>query len=60
MSRSTTELESQVESLLTEVQAYNAKPTKATSKRIRMHLGSIKKQTASLRQELVALDSKGY
>lgn len=60
MSKSTEVLETQLESILAEVKAYNAKPTKATSKRIRTGLGSIKKQTASIRQELVALDKAGY
>ena len=60
MSQSTQTLQSQLESLLTEVVAYNEKPTKASSKRIRTGLGSIKKQTASLRQELVSLDKSGY
>ena len=60
MSKSTETLQEQLVSLLAEVTAYNTKPNKSISKRIRTGLGSIKKQTASLRQELVALDKAGY
>lgn len=60
MSKSTEDLEKQLGSLLAEVVAYNDSPTKANSKRVRTGLGQIKKQTASIRQELVALDKAGY
>ena len=60
MSKSTQDLEVSVGLLLEELIAYNNKPTKAASKRIRTKLGSIKKNTASIRAELVALDKKGY
>ena len=60
MSQSTQRLQQELQTLVAEVTAYNKKPTKAASKRIRTGLGSIKKQTASLRQELVALDKAGY
>ncbi len=60
MSQSTERLQQELQTLTAEVVAYNEKPTKAAAKRIRTGLGSIKKQTASLRQELVALDKAGY
>ena len=40
-----------------EAVAYNEKPSKASSKRLRMLLGNIKKQTASLRADLMEADS---
>ena len=60
MSKSTERLQQELQTLVAEVTAYNEKPTKASSKRIRTGLGSIKKQTAHIRSELVALDSVGY
>lgn len=60
MSQSTIDLQTQVKDLLDELVDYNTKPTKANSKRVRTKLGAIKKQTASIRQELVALDKAGY
>lgn len=60
MSQSTQLLQTQLETLLAEVTNYNQKPTKASSKRIRTGLGAIKKNTAHLRAELVALDKSGY
>jgi hypothetical protein len=60
MSQSTERLEKELQVLLLEVVAYNDKPNKSVSKRIRTGLGSIKKQTAHIRSELVALDKTGY
>ena len=60
MSQSTQQLETQLKSLLDEVKDYNKNPTKACSKRVRTKLLGIKKQTASIRQELIALDKAGY
>jgi len=54
------ELKDTAKLLADEVTAYEVKPTKASSKRIRMHLGAIKKHTTGIRKELVALDKKGY
>jgi hypothetical protein len=48
------------EALYKEIAAYEAKPTKAASKRIRMALGALKKNTSTLRKELVDADKKGY
>lgn len=39
-----------------EVESYESKPTKASSKRIRLLLGDIKKQTPALRAALVEAD----
>lgn len=60
MSKSTQLLETQLEELLAEVVAYNNKPNKSISKRIRTKLGAIKKNTASIRAELISLDKAGY
>ena len=60
MSQSTQRLEQELQALLAEVVAYNEKPNKSISKRIRTGLGAIKKNTAHLRAELVSLDKVGY
>ena len=60
MSQSTQRLEKELQALLAEVVAYNDRPNKSISKRIRTGLGSIKKQTAHIRAELVSLDKAGY
>jgi hypothetical protein len=39
-----------------EINAYNVKPSKATSKRIRLALGEIKKLVTPVRAQLVAED----
>lgn len=39
-----------------EIEAYRAKPTKASSARIRKYLGSIKNDVTATRAELVAAD----
>ncbi len=54
------ELQTQLESLLAEVVAYNDTPKKAVSKRIRLKLGSLKNDTASIRAKLVEADKAGY
>lgn len=41
---------------LDQIEAYEAKPTKAASKRIRTELGEIKKQVTAVRAALVAAD----
>jgi hypothetical protein len=41
---------------LEEIKAYNEKPTKASSKRIRLMLGDIKNSVVATRAELVAAD----
>ncbi len=48
------------EKLNTELVAYNNKPTKACSLRIRKLLGEIKKSTPVIRAKLVELDTVGY
>jgi hypothetical protein len=53
-------LEEDLDKLLTEVKAYNTKPKKAISKRIRLGLGELKKDTATLRAKLIELDKQGY
>jgi len=54
------ELEELTETLVVELRVYHAKPTKASSKRIRVALGAIKKHTTELRRQLVDADKKGY
>jgi hypothetical protein len=54
------ELKKVSEELVAEVNVYEAKPTKACSKRIRVALGAIKKHTTELRRQLVDADKKGY
>ena len=54
------ELKNVTEQLVAEINVYEAKPTKAGSKRIRVALGAIKKHTAELRSALVIADKKGY
>ena len=53
-------LQTQLESVLAEVQAYNEKPNKSISKRIRTKLGSIKKDITGIRATLVKADADGY
>ena len=48
------------EALNKAVEEYKAEPTKARSKRVRMALGDIKTNTASLRAALVEADKAGY
>lgn len=50
------QLTTKVAQLNEELQAYKAKPTKSCSKRIRLLLGDIKKNTAAYRAYLVGLD----
>ena len=50
----------QIKDLASEVEAYEAKPTKTSSKRIRLMLGQLKKDVASIRQALVDADKVGY
>ena len=50
------ELTAKVAKLHEELQTYKAKPTKAGSKRIRLLLGYIKKNTAFYRAHMVNLD----
>lgn len=54
------ELTQLVQSLETELTAYNAKPTKAASARIRKLTLQIGKQGPSIRKQLIELDRKGY
>lgn len=54
------ELQKQLESALAEVIAYNDKPNKSISKRVRTKLGGLKKNITGIRAELVAKDKKGY
>ena len=60
MSQSTQRLQQELQTLVADISAYNENPTKKVSQRIRTGLGSIKKQTAHIRAELVALDKAGY
>ena len=53
-------LESELESVLAEVQAYNNKPNKSISKRIRTQLGALKLRVTGIRSDLVERDKKGY
>ena len=53
-------LQTQLESILAEVTAYNDKPNKSISKRIRTGLGSLKKDITGIRSDLVKADAKGY
>jgi len=50
------ELTNLVQSLNQEIESYNTKPTKAASKRIRLLLGQLKKETPRLRAQLIELD----
>lgn len=50
------ELTTKVAKLHEELQTYQTKPTKVGSKRIRLLLGDIKKNTAFYRAHLVSLD----
>lgn len=52
-------LPSVAEKLVASLEAYNTKPTKAESKRIRMLLGDIKNSTPALRSALVDADKSG-
>lgn len=45
--------------LVVEVSSYNEKPTKASSKRIRLLLGEIKTATPRIRAALVEADKAG-
>jgi len=53
-------LEKDLEPLLKEVVAYNVKPNKSISARVRKGLGSLKKETTNIRAKLVAADKAGY
>ena len=50
------ELTAKVAKLHEELQTYKTKPTKAGSKRIRLLLGYIKKNTAFYRAHMISLD----
>jgi len=50
------DLTTKVAKLLEELQTYKTKPTKACSKRIRLLLGNIKKNTSTYRAHLLSLD----
>lgn len=45
---------------LSQIEAFEAKPTKAESGRIRIALGEVKKQVTGVRSALVAADKAGY
>ena len=47
-----------IEALAAEMTAYDTKPTKASSKRLRLLLGDIKRNAAAWRAELVEADKK--
>jgi hypothetical protein len=50
------ELKETTKELLFLLDQYEEKPTKATSKKIRLALGEIKRETPSLRKKLLELD----
>jgi len=54
------DLQNRLEALLTSVKAYNDKPNKSLSKRIRVALGSLKTDITDIRRTLVAADKDGY
>lgn len=54
------ELELEVQALLEEITAYNMKPNKAKSARVRAKLGELKKKVTGYRADLVAADKAGY
>jgi len=49
----------QAQALLAEKEAYDKKPTKASSKRIRSHLTNIKKLCTPAKAEMMVADSGG-
>ena len=51
-----TTIKAQLEGALASITAYEAKPTKAESGRIRKALGEVKKQVTGVRAALVAAD----
>jgi len=53
-------LEVTLNEILAEVIAYNEKPTKACSKRVRTKLGSLKNEITGIRSKLVEADKQGY
>ena len=53
-------LQRQLDIIYTDVIAYNTKPTKTLSAKIRVSLGNLKKDITSIRAELVAADRLGY
>jgi len=53
-------IENELKDLLEEVVAYNARPNKSISKRIRTKLGSLKLQITAIRAKLMELDKAGY
>ncbi len=53
-------LEVTLSEILAEVIAYNEKPTKACSKRVRTKLGSLKNEITGIRSKLVEADKQGY
>ncbi len=53
-------LENELESVLAEVQAYNLKPNKSISGRVRKQLGELKKRVTEIRKDLVIADHNGY
>ena len=54
------DLQLQLTALLADVEKYNDTPDKSCSKRIRMALGLLKKQTTNIRKDLVDRDKAGY
>ena len=54
------DLQAQLESVLAEVVAYNTKPNKSISGRIRKQLGELKKNVTGIRADLVKADAAGY
>jgi len=50
------QIKTDLEIALTQIEAYENKPTKAESGRIRKTLGSVKNQVTSVRAALVAAD----
>jgi hypothetical protein len=51
-----TQTQTYLEQAINEIKAYQVKPSKATSKRIRLALGEIKKLVTPVRAQLVAED----
>ena len=51
-----TQIKTDLQSALAQIEAYESKPTKAESGRIRKTLGEVKKQVTGVRAALVAAD----
>jgi len=56
----TQKLEEDLTALLEEVKAYNTKPNKSISGRIRKGLGELKKEVTVIRAHLIVADKAGY